>query len=326
VELVDEEDDVLGAAHFVHDSFDALFELAAVLGAGDHHRQIEHDDTAIVEDLGDGVADDHLGEAFDDGGLADAGFAEQNGVVLLAAAEDLDDAFDLVLAADDRIELAFAGELGEIAAEAVECGGFGFTFGVAALFFTLRCGFFVFHTCSKKIEYLFPNFFEFQAEIHEHLSGDTVVLAQEPEQKVFRADVVMVEAARLFDGVLDDFFGARGLRELAHGDHVGAALDELFDFEADLAEVHVEVLENVGADAAAFLNQAEKDVLGADVFVIEALGLLIGQSHDFSCAIRETFEHVHLLLPALNRPLVAEPITRDAASFARRGLCQSSVV
>ena len=37
-----------------------------------------------------------LGEALDDGGLADAGLAEEDRVVLGAAGEDLDDALDLL--------------------------------------------------------------------------------------------------------------------------------------------------------------------------------------------------------------------------------------
>jgi hypothetical protein len=44
VQLVDEQDDVLRAAHLVHDRLDALLELAAVLRARDHHRQVEHDE------------------------------------------------------------------------------------------------------------------------------------------------------------------------------------------------------------------------------------------------------------------------------------------
>ena len=79
------------------------------------------------------LRDDHLGQAFDDGGLADARFAQQHRVVLLPAAEDLDDAFDFVLAADDRIELALAGQFGQIAAEAVQRGGLALAF--LALFF-----------------------------------------------------------------------------------------------------------------------------------------------------------------------------------------------
>ena len=37
-----------------------------------------------------------LGEALDDGGLADAGLAEQHGLFLVRRREDLDDALDLV--------------------------------------------------------------------------------------------------------------------------------------------------------------------------------------------------------------------------------------
>jgi uncharacterized protein YjiS (DUF1127 family) len=48
------------------------------------------------------------GRALDDRGLADAGLADQHRVVLGAAREHLDDAADLLVAADDRIELALA--------------------------------------------------------------------------------------------------------------------------------------------------------------------------------------------------------------------------
>ena len=60
-------------------------------------------------DSGTSPDDDPLGEALDDRGLADAGLADQDGVVLGAAGEDLDDAADLVVAADDRVELARLG-------------------------------------------------------------------------------------------------------------------------------------------------------------------------------------------------------------------------
>ena len=40
VHFVDEQDDVLGALDLVHDPLDALFELAAVLGASDHEGEV----------------------------------------------------------------------------------------------------------------------------------------------------------------------------------------------------------------------------------------------------------------------------------------------
>ena len=41
----------------------------------------------VAQQFGDVAVDDQLGQPFDDGGLADAGFAEQHRVVLGAAAE-----------------------------------------------------------------------------------------------------------------------------------------------------------------------------------------------------------------------------------------------
>ena len=124
VEFIDEEDDIACSADFIHDRFDAFFELAAVLGAGDHHREVEYDDAFFVEDIGDLVRDDPLGEPFDDRGLADACFAQEHRVVFGASAQDLGESFDLVGSTDDRIEVPVNGELGEVAPEGIECGCF----------------------------------------------------------------------------------------------------------------------------------------------------------------------------------------------------------
>ena len=97
-----------------------LLELAAVLRAGDQRAHVERDDPLVLQPLGHVAADDALRQPFDDGGLADAGLADQHRVVLGAAREHLDDAADLLVAADHRIELALARQLGEVAAVALE--------------------------------------------------------------------------------------------------------------------------------------------------------------------------------------------------------------
>ena len=124
VQFVDEKDDVFRAANFVHHRFDALFELAAIFRARDHEREIERDDFFVAQKLGHVAARDFLREPFDDRGLADAGFAEQDRIVFRAAAKHLDDALDFVLPADDRIELALLRELGEVAAKRAQRGSF----------------------------------------------------------------------------------------------------------------------------------------------------------------------------------------------------------
>jgi len=124
VQLVDEQNGVAGPTDFVHDRLDPLFKLTAIFCTGDHHGEVQHDDAAVGQNIGNGAIDDHLRESFDDGCFANAGFSEQYGVVFLAAAEDLHDAFNFPFPANNRIQLFLAGEFCEVAAEAVECRGF----------------------------------------------------------------------------------------------------------------------------------------------------------------------------------------------------------
>ncbi len=111
VQLVDEQDDLAGrAADLVHDALHALFELAAVLRSRNQPGKVERDDALVAQRLGNVALDDALRQAFGDRGLADARFADERGIVLRAAREDLNDALDLAAAADDRIEFVFARE------------------------------------------------------------------------------------------------------------------------------------------------------------------------------------------------------------------------
>jgi hypothetical protein len=120
VDLVDEQDDVAALGDLLHHLLEALLELAAVLRARDEGGEVQRVDLLALEQLGHVGVRDALREALDDGGLADAGLADEDRVVLRAAREDLHDPLDLGLATDDRIELAVGGELGQVAPELVE--------------------------------------------------------------------------------------------------------------------------------------------------------------------------------------------------------------
>jgi len=110
VQLVDEQDDLaLGVLDLLEHRLEPLLELASVLGTCHEGAKVQPHDLAVLEALRDVAAHDALGEALGDGGLAHARLADQHRVVLGPPAEDLDDAPDLLVAADDRIELARAG-------------------------------------------------------------------------------------------------------------------------------------------------------------------------------------------------------------------------
>jgi hypothetical protein len=105
VELVDEDDDVRVVGQFLHDRLEALFELTAILGPRDNQRNVEREDPLVRQEMRDVAVDDLLRQTLDDGGLADPRLADEDGVVLGPAAEDLLDALQFVLTPDQGVEL-----------------------------------------------------------------------------------------------------------------------------------------------------------------------------------------------------------------------------
>ena len=120
VQLVNEQDDVAGAAHLADQALDPLLKLAAELGAGHQGGQVQQVDLLVRQAGGDLALHDVLGDALGDGGLAHAGLADQAGVVLLPAAEDLDGAVNFPVAAHDVVDAAVPGLLGQVLAVAVQ--------------------------------------------------------------------------------------------------------------------------------------------------------------------------------------------------------------
>jgi hypothetical protein len=115
VQLVDEEHDL--AVRFfdlLEHRLEAVFELTAIFCAGEHGAEIEGNDALVFQALRDIAFDDAAGEAFNDSGLPHAGLADEHRIVFCAAAQHLDHAANLLVAADNGIELAAAGEIGEI--------------------------------------------------------------------------------------------------------------------------------------------------------------------------------------------------------------------
>ena len=260
--LVDEDDDVAARADLLRDLLEALFEVTAVAAAGDERAEVERVQLLVLERLGHFALDDRLREALDDGGLADAGLADEDGVVLGAAGEDLHDPLRLLLAPDDGVELALARSSGEVATELVEnlraLVGVGAVAadgdGLLAL------------VAAQQLDDLLAHAVEVGAELDEHLGSDALALADEAEKDVLGADVVVAELQGLAQ------------RELEHL----------------LGERDIERLERLRGDSFALVDEAEQNVLCADVVVVEHLGLFLGQHHHTTGTVGEPFEHLAL--------------------------------
>ena len=120
VHLVDDKDHIPLLADFLDEALHAAFKLAAKLRACHQRREVEQEDLLIPELYRHIAVCDTLGKALGNGGLADAGLADEAGIILLAAVEDLDNALKLLFPADHAVKLALPGALRQVDAVAVQ--------------------------------------------------------------------------------------------------------------------------------------------------------------------------------------------------------------
>ena len=95
------------------------------------------------------------------------------------------------------------------------------------------------------------------------------------------ADVVVAERERLAQRELEHLLRARRERDLARRDLVALA-DDARHLGAHLLDGDVEALEHARGEPFLLAQQAEQDVLGADVVVLEGAGLVLGEDDDLS--------------------------------------------
>ena len=108
VDFVDKQDDILIVSHLVDNGFDALFELSAILCASHHRSHVESHDALVEQHTRHFSLNNAKCQALDDGRFTHTGLANQHGIVLFPAAQDLCDALNFVFSAHHGVEAAFA--------------------------------------------------------------------------------------------------------------------------------------------------------------------------------------------------------------------------
>ncbi len=127
-------------------------------------------------------------------------------------------------------------------------------------------------------------------EVEQDAGGDALVLAHQAEQDVLRADVVVAERQRLAQRQLEHLLGARREGDLAGGDLLAGA-DDAHDLGAHPLDGDVERLEHARGETLLLAQQAEQDVLRADVVVLERARLLLRENDDLPGPFCESLEH-----------------------------------
>ena len=280
VQLVDEQHDrALGLRDLGQHRLEPILELAAILRAGDQRPHVEADDALVLEALGHVAADDALRQPLDDGGLADAGLADQHRVVLGPARQHLDDAADLLVAADDRIELVLARQRGQVAAVALE--RLVLALGVLVgdpLAATDR---------HQRLEHAVVG----DAVTRERLgAGRSAGFADQRQQQMLGADELVLEAGQLAFGLLQDAAETRREAGVGRAVGLGQLVQQLLRVGADHARVDLQLAQDVGHDAARLRDQRRQEVLRIDLRMVGLFGRALGRGDRLLGLLGETVD------------------------------------
>ena len=109
------------------------------------------------------------------------------------------------------------------------------------------------------------------------------------------ADVVVAEAQRLAQRELEHLLGSRRERDLPGGDLL-ARPDDPDDLSAHALDRDVQRLEDARSQTLLLAEQAEQDVLGADVVVLERPRFFLSQDDYLAGSLCESLEHDPSLL------------------------------
>ena len=302
VQFVHEQDHVLRPLDLVHHGLDALLELAAILGARHHQRQVECHNAFVAQDLGYIALGNFLGQPFHDGRLADTGFPEKYGVVLGAAAQNLDHPLDLVLAADHRVQVALARQLREVAPEHAERGRLHFLLAGGGFTFFGRA----FAGGEVGVEFL-QNLvaapFDVDVERFQDARRRSFAFPKQSKQNVFGADVIMIELLGFLLREREDLLHAGRVGNIADHLGLGSGANLLFHFHAHGLEIEAHFLQDVDGDPLAEFDQAKKQMFRAHVVVVEPVRFFAGQREHLLRSRREIvhFHHRPLILVRLAR-------------------------
>ena len=168
------------------------------------------------------------------------------------------------------IELPRSRGLGEVDAELVDGRGLAGPLGLLGARSGRRA-------LRQDADDLVANLVEVDAQRLEDAGRDAFALADETQQQVLGADVVVTEASSLVDGELDDALRAGCQPDLTDDRSIAAADDEL-DRRPYLRQLDVHVLEHARGHALALADETEEQMLRADVVVVEPLRLVLSQA------------------------------------------------
>ena len=236
--------------------------------------------TAAAQHFGHFAADDLARQAFGDGGLAHAGIAHEQGIVLLAAAENLDGALDFGGAADQGIDLAGLGLLVEVDAIGFQRLG-ALLGGLLAFLFLVgaahRLGLAHARALGDAVADIAHRIQPVHVLLLQEIDGMAFALGEQRDQHIGAGDLVAAGILHMQHGALHHALEAGGgLGFLAFVHHQGGEV--LVDiFLHRLAQrIHVDIAGLHHLAGVGIVDQGQQQMLQRGIFVMPVAGELDG--------------------------------------------------
>ena len=278
VDLVDEQDRAGIGLKLLDDLLEPLLEIAAIARAGKQRAHVEREHGRIAQHVRHFAMDDAPRQPFGDRGLADAGFADEQRIVLLPPAQHLDGAADLGIAADQRIDLALARLLVEVDAIGVER---------VALFLrlvaVLGVGVFVGAAHRARFRHARPlgdavaDIVDRVVARHvlllQEIGGVALALGEDRDQHVGAGHLLAARRLDVDHRALDDALEAGGGLGI-----LGAVGDQIVEFRFEIGDetaaqlVQIDIARPHDRRRVLILDQREQQVLERGVFVMALVG------------------------------------------------------
>jgi hypothetical protein len=134
---------------------------------------------------------------------------------------------------------------------------------------------------------------------HSHVPEDErcnpLPFADEPQEEMLGADIVMPHGPGFGDSVFEDLLGLGGEGDLTRGAHLGPDGDDLFHLSLQGRDVHAELLQDGHCETIPLPDETEEEMLRPDKVVSETDRLFPGQDDYLPRPFGKTLKHTRLL-------------------------------
>src|SRR5262249_31015523 len=143
----------------------------------------------------------------------------------------------------------------------------------------------------QQLDHLLADAVQVGAQLYQYLGSNALALADQAQQDMFRADVVVAKLQRLPRRQLHHFLGPRGERDVP-GRGLLPPADDLLDLSPHRLQADPQRLQRLPRHPLALPDQPQQDVLGPDVVVVEHPGLVLRQAHNPPRPVGKPLKHL----------------------------------